>query len=151
MLKSFNRFFIYLFILRSYLLKLKFITSFFFVTVIMFAHINQIMNIPLLSIFIIPPLPKYIQGVYWNHFACLQFCSCVRSCVLSISLTAQLLLFFLPNLVWWCIIMRQCVMQKKMVHCLNCQGHSKGIYNQNMTIFAIYSKLKVRFQPNLVW
>ena len=26
-------------------------------------------------------------------------------------------------------------MRKKMVHYLQCQGHSEGLYNQNITIF----------------
>ena len=40
-------------------------------------------------------------------------------------------------------------MRKKLVHYLQCQGHSEGLYNQNMTIFTISSKLLVNFQPNL--
>ena len=39
---------------------------------------------------------------------------------------------------------------EKLVHFLQCQGHSKGLCNQNMTIFTIPSKLLVGFQPNLV-
>ena len=39
---------------------------------------------------------------------------------------------------------------EKLVHCLQCQGHSKGLYNQNMTISAISSELLVGLQPNLV-
>ena len=27
---------------------------------------------------------------------------------------------------------------KKLVHYLQCQGHSEGLYNQNMTIFTIF-------------
>ena len=51
-------------------------------------------------------------GLYWNLSARLQFCLCVRSCPLNISWTAQPFLFFLPNVVWWCIITRRCVMWK---------------------------------------
>ena len=40
---------------------------------------------------------------------------------------------------------------KKLVHHLQCQGHSKSLYNQNKTIFTISSKLPVRLQSNLVW
>ena len=36
--------------------------------------------------------------------------------------------------------------EKKMVHYLQCQGHSEGLYNQIMTIFAISSRLLVRLQ-----
>ena len=40
--------------------------------------------------------------------------SVCRSCPLNISRTAQsfFMIFFLPNLVWWCIIMRRCVVRK---------------------------------------
>ena len=40
---------------------------------------------------------------------------------------------------------------EKLVHYLQCQGHSKGLYNQNMTIFTMSSRLLVCLQPNLVW
>ena len=41
-------------------------------------------------------------------------------CLLNISWTAQpLKIFFLPNLVWWCIIMRRCVIQKNWFTILN--------------------------------
>ena len=36
-----------------------------------------------------------------------------------------------------------------MVPYRQCQGHSEGLYNQNMTISTISSKLLVRLQPNL--
>ena len=38
---------------------------------------------------------------------------------------------------------------EKLVHCLQCQGQSKGLYNQNLTIFTIASKLLAYLQPNL--
>ena len=38
----------------------------------------------------------------------------------------------------------------KFVHYLQGLGHSKGLYDQNMTIFTILSKLLVHLQPNLV-
>ena len=37
---------------------------------------------------------------------------------------------------------------EKLVHYLQCQGHSEGLYNQNMTIFTISSNLLVGLQPN---
>ena len=37
---------------------------------------------------------------------------------------------------------------EKLVHYLQC---SQGLYNRNMTIFTIFSKLLVHLQPNLVW
>ena len=39
---------------------------------------------------------------------------------------------------------------EKLVLYLQCQGHSEGLYKQNMTIFLISSKLLVRLQPNFV-
>ena len=38
----------------------------------------------------------------------------------------------------------------KMVCHLQCQGYSEGLYNQNVTILTISSKLLVRLQPHLV-
>ena len=40
---------------------------------------------------------------------------------------------------------------EKLVCCLQCQGHSKGLHSQNMTISILSSKLLVLLQPNLVW
>ena len=40
---------------------------------------------------------------------------------------------------------------EKLVHCVQCQGHSEGLYNQNMTISVVSSKLLVHSQPNLIW
>ena len=39
---------------------------------------------------------------------------------------------------------------EKFVHYLQCQGHSEGLFNQNVTIFTISSKLLVCLQRNLV-
>ena len=39
---------------------------------------------------------------------------------------------------------------EKLVHYFQCQGHSEGLYNQNMIISAVSSKLLVGLQPNLV-
>ena len=39
---------------------------------------------------------------------------------------------------------------EKLVHYLQCQGHSEGLYNQNMTIFYYISKLLDPLQPHLV-
>ena len=41
--------------------------------------------------------------------------------------------------------------RKKLVHYRQSQGHSEGLYNQNMTISTMSSKLLVRLQPNSVW
>ena len=40
---------------------------------------------------------------------------------------------------------------EKLVYCVQCQGHNKGLYNQNMTISVVSSKLLVDLQPNSVW
>ena len=40
---------------------------------------------------------------------------------------------------------------EKLVHYLQCQGHSEGLHYQNMTIFTVSSKLLVRFQSDLVF
>ena len=39
---------------------------------------------------------------------------------------------------------------EKLIHFLQCQGHSVGSCNQTMTISIISSKLLVRLQPNLI-
>ena len=39
---------------------------------------------------------------------------------------------------------------EKLVPYLQCQGHSKGLYTQNMAISTVSSKLLVHLQPNLV-
>ena len=38
--------------------------------------------------------------------------------------------------------------EKKLVPYRQCQGHNEGLYNQNMTISTMSSKLLVRLQPN---
>ena len=40
---------------------------------------------------------------------------------------------------------------EKLVHYLQCQGHSEGLYNQNCTICTISFKLLVSLQPTLIW
>ena len=40
---------------------------------------------------------------------------------------------------------------ENLVHCLQCQGHREGSYNQNMILFTISSKLQVCLQPYLIW
>ena len=38
---------------------------------------------------------------------------------------------------------------EKLVHCVECKGHIEGLYNQNMAISVVSSKLLVSLQPNL--
>ena len=33
--------------------------------------------------------------------------------------------------------------KKKKIHCLQCQGHTKGLYSQTVTISTVASKLPV--------
>ena len=40
---------------------------------------------------------------------------------------------------------------EKLVHYLQCHGHSEGLDNQNMTIFMIPCELLICLQPDLVW
>ena len=40
---------------------------------------------------------------------------------------------------------------EKLVHCVQYQGHSEGLYNQNMTISVVSFKLLVGLQLNFVW
>ena len=39
---------------------------------------------------------------------------------------------------------------EKLVHYLQCQDDSEGLYNQNITNFTISSKFLVRLQPNFM-
>ena len=39
---------------------------------------------------------------------------------------------------------------EELVHCVQCQGHSEGLYNQIMTISVLSSELLVSLQPNSV-
>ena len=55
---------------------------------------------------------------------------CVQSCPLSISWTTQLFFTKFGIVVYYHEAMCHVA---KLVHCLQCQGHSEGLYNQNMT------------------
>ena len=60
----------------------------------------------------------------------------------------------LPNSVLWCIIMSWSVMQKKkkkIVCYFQGQGHSKGSYDQYMTVSTVFSELLILLLQNLVW
>ena len=58
----------------------------------------------------------------------------VRSCPLNISWTAQPFSFFyIPNLIWWCVIMRQCVMRKNWF----------TIFNLKVTVRAYIIKISL--------
>ena len=39
---------------------------------------------------------------------------------------------------------------EKLVHYLQCQGHNKGLYNQNTTVSVVSSVLLVSLQLNII-
>ena len=64
------------------------------------------------------------------------------------------LMFFLVDVFSLCMVVYYHEVMchaEKLVHYLECQGHSEGLYDQNMTIFTISSKLLVPLQTRLVW
>ena len=83
-------------------------------------------------------------------FVSMIFSLCVWLCPLSISWTAQPF-FFLTNFGMVVYYHEVICHVEKLVHYLQCQGHSEGLYNQNMIISAVSSKLLVCLQPNLIW
>ena len=59
--------------------------------------------------------------------------------------------FDVPNLVGMAVCYHEVMCHvKKIVHFLQCQGHSEGLCNKNMTIFTVSSKLLVLLQPDLI-
>ena len=83
-----------------------------------------------------PPTPRH-KGVY--------FCLCVWSCPYHIFWTAERFFFFFYQ-TWY-----SGVLSCGVVHYLQCQSHCKGLYNQNMTVPSVWSKLLVHLQASLVW
>ena len=61
----------------------------------------------------------------------------------------ELLILLLPNLILWCSIMSQSTMLRKKKN-LQGQGHSEGSY-QNVTLSTIFSELWILWQPDVVW
>ena len=102
------------------------------------------------------PLYKYRGGgAYWNHFVRLSVhlsvCTSVRVSdhVCSIFPEPFNPFFFTKfGIVLYCHEM--IFHAEKFVHYFQCQGHREGLYNQNLTIFTISSKLLVHLQLNLV-
>ena len=86
------------------------------------------------------------RGVNCSHPAGLSVCPCVRLCLGD---TIQTAWPFLSNLAWCCIIMSWRVMQKQNKKGCYLQVHSKGIYNQNMTVSVMVFELMVRLQLSL--
>ena len=87
--------------------------------------------VSMLTSFYSPPPPPQIQEVQWNHFVRLSVCSSVYVSNLVCSVSPEALNHFLPNLVWWCIIMRRCVMRKNWF----------TIFNVKVTVRA--NKIKI--------
>ena len=71
----------------------------------------------------------------------------VNDCVHSVS--PEPLTHFLPNWYGWCSIMSLSVMQKNWFTVFNVKVTVKGLYNQNMTISVVSSKLLVLFATKL--
>ena len=77
----------------------------------------------------------------------LSFCPCFQYCPDNISCTAQPFSTKLGMVVYYHEV--ECHAEK-LVYYLQCQGHSEGLYNQNMTISTTSSKPLVCLQANLV-
>ena len=97
-----------------------------------------------------PPPPHYpinTEGyIGITPSICLSFCVCVRFCLDDISWSAQPFLTNLGMVVYY--EAESCA--EKLVLYLQSQGHSKGLYIQNVTLSTISSKQLVCFQQNLV-
>ena len=83
----------------------------------------------------------YLLGVYWNHFVCpsiclsVLFCSCFCFCLDDIFCTSQP--FF--NQTWYGGVLYEAKCHaEKMMGYLQCQGHSEGLCNQNVTFKYIF-------------
>ena len=70
-------------------------------------------------------------------FVQMIFSLCV-DCVCSVS--PELLSYCLTKLDMVVYFQEAVCQAEKLVHYLQCHGHSEGLYNQNMTIFTISSK-----------
>ena len=79
-------------------------------------------------------------------FVRMIFSSCVRSCPLNISPEPLNSLFTKLGMV---VYYHEAICHAaKLVRYLQCKGHNEGLYNQNMTIFTVSSKLQIQLQPN---
>ena len=98
--------------------------------------------------FLCPPPPVQILGGEGGVLEILFLSICSSVCVLDHvrSISPEPLNHFLKNLVWWCIIMKQCVMRKNWFTIFNVKVTARAY----ITIFTISSKLLVRLQPNLL-
>ena len=74
----------------------------------------------------------------------------VSNCVCSIFLEPLNHFFFFTKLGMVGYYHEATYRAEKLVHYLQCQGHSEGLYNQNQTLYTVSSEL-VHLQPNLIW
>ena len=90
-------------------------------------------------------------GVYWNHCVHVSVSPSVclsRFCLDDISWTAQPFVTKLSMVVYYHKM--ECHAEK-LFCCLQGQGHSKDLCNQNMTVYTISSTFLICLQPNLFW
>ena len=81
-----------------------------------------------------PPPPPFKKN--WNHFLCMSVCSSVR--VYNIhSVLPELHNHFGPDLIWWCIIMRWCVVQKNWFTIFNVKVTARA-YIIKIWLFLLY-------------
>ena len=97
-------------------------------------------NCPNLPVFLLPPCsppPPSIWGVYWNHLVRLSLRLSVVLAQCPIRSAHYLLnraTFFLSFFTKFGIVVYHLEAMshvENLVHYLHCQGHSKGVYNQN--------------------
>ena len=81
---------------------------------------------------------------------CLSVCSSVHASYHVRSVSPELLNHFLLNFCMMEYYHEAMCRVEKLVHYLQCQGHSKSLNKQNITISIISSKLLFHLQPNLV-
>ena len=79
-------------------------------------------------------------GVYWDHFVCLSVALSVSDHVCSVSPGLLNHFIFVTKLDMMVYYHEAMCHAEKLVHCLQCQGHSEGLYNQNITILLYLLK-----------
>ena len=83
-------------------------------------------------------------------FVWIIFSLCVWWCPLSISWTAQPF-FFLTKLDMMVSYHEEMCPAEKLVHCLQCQGHSEDSKCQSVFVWMISSEPQYILLPNLIW
>ena len=83
------------------------------------------------------PTPLNMEGgmVYWNHCPSVVLFVCpIVSARYFLNRSSD---FFSPNLVWWCIIIRRCVMRKNWVAIFNVKVTARA-YKIKILLFLLY-------------